>query len=170
MKIQVTTKLATLLRLVAVTLALATAAQAHEYYAASFKIIHPWALPSGQGDTDANVFVRFEEISKSDRLVSASSPIAEKVDIVSAAKSTFTKLNPATKMPTESTKSGLAKQAVSIKFIDLPSGSTVDLQLDGAYLKMINLKMPLQPTRSYPMTLVFEKSGAITVQISVGAH
>ncbi len=170
MKTLIRTKLTFRLKFFALVFGMAASVQAHEYYAASFKIIHPWALPTGQGDTNAKVFVRFEEISKSDKLVSASSPIAERVDIVSAAKSALVKSDPVKKVPTESTISEPAKPPVNIKSIDLPAGSTIDLQSDEIYLKMVNLKMPLQPTRSYPMTLVFENSGAITVQISVGAH
>jgi copper(I)-binding protein len=33
-----------------------------------------------------------------------------------------------------------------------------------------NLKVPLQLGRSYEMTMFFEKSGALQVMVSIGAH
>ena len=40
----------------------------------------------------------------------------------------------------------------------------------GVHLVMLDLKSPLQWGRSYPLTLVFEKAGAIDTMLSVGAH
>ena len=139
----------------AAALTLATSAvpvQAHEYYAKSFKIIHPWALPTEPGATSAAVYVKFEEIAEGDKLISAHTSFAEKVELRGAAKK-------------ES-----SKQPAAIKAVDLPAGATVDLLPEGAHLMLLNLTAPLQWGRSYPLTLQFEKSGAIEVMVSIGAH
>lgn len=119
---------------------LAAPAMAHEYYAKSFTIIHPWALPTEAGVGTAAVYLKFEEISAGDKLVAAHASMAEKVALRGAAA------------------------------IDLPAGATVELKPGTAYLELTGLKSPLQWGRSYPMTLQFEKSGPIQVMVSIGAH
>ena len=42
----------------------------HEYYADGFVIIHPWAVPTAAGVTDAPVYFHLDEVSKGDRLIS----------------------------------------------------------------------------------------------------
>ncbi len=125
---------------------------AHEYYAKSFKVIHPWALPTDPEAVSAKVFVRFEEISASDTLIGAQTSLAERVDLISTKKK------------------GSTVVSSKIDGIALPSGEAVDFLPDGSYLLLINLQTPLQWQRSYPMTLFFEKSGPVEVAISIGAH
>lgn len=122
-------------------------AYAHEYYAQSFKVIHPWADATPTGASSAAVFLKIEEISEGDRLLSAQTSFAERVELRTAIST-----------------------ATPAKAIDLPAGPDIDLDAGSAYLQLVNLTAPLQWGRSYPMTLVFEKSGSVDVMISVGAH
>ncbi len=115
-------------------------AQAHEYYAKSFTIIHPWADQSAPGAKNAAVYMKFDEISARDKLVSASSSIAERIDVKGA----------------------------GAKGIDIPAGAPIELKPGTWHLVLVNLKAPLVWGRSYPMTLVFEKSGPVAVMISIG--
>ncbi|CAN5121548.1 copper chaperone PCu(A)C [soil metagenome] len=133
-------------------LGVSASSEAHEYYAKSFKVIHPWALATQPGATSAAVYVRFEEISEGDKLISAQTGLAEKVELRAA-----------------SAKGAASKPGV-LQAIDLPTGATVELRPDGAHLMLLNLKEALQWQRSYPMTLNFEKSGAIPVMVSIGSH
>ena len=149
MKIQ---KSLSLLSTVAILLMTGQSACAHEYYAKSFKVIHPWALPTDPGASSAKVYVRFEEISASDTLIGAQTSLAERVELIST-------LN-----------KGADSASSQITRVALPAGETVDLIPDGTYLLLSNLHTPLQWERSYPMTLLFEKSGPIEVVISIGAH
>ena len=126
---------------------LCTPAMAHEYYARSFKVIHPWAEPTPSGIRSAQVYMKIEQISEGDRLLSARTSLAEKVELHAG---------PATTAP--------------LAAIDLPPGPDIDLDAGTGYLQLLNLTAPLQWGRSYPMTLVFEKSGPVDVMISVGAH
>ncbi|MES2830542.1 MAG: copper chaperone PCu(A)C [Pseudomonadota bacterium] len=121
-------------------------ALAHEYYAKSFKIIHPWALPAERSEKTAAVYVKFEEIFDGDRLVGVRTPLAEAVEIRQAGRSD------------------------TVPTLDLPAGKTIDLQPQGTHLLMVNLTGSLEMGRNYPMTLQFEKSGNIAVQLSVGSH
>ncbi len=126
---------------------LCTPAVGHEYYAQSFKVIHPWAEPSAPGAQSANVFMKIEQISEGDRLLSAQTSLAEKVELHAGPVA-----------------------ATPLDAIALPPGPDIDLDADRGYLHLVNLRAPLQWGRSYPMTLVFEKSGPVDVMISVGAH
>lgn len=132
---------------------LTVAAQAHEYYAATFKIIHPWADATAAGTSIAPVYLKFEEITESDRLIGARSDIAEKVELRGK--------------PDNDT---LAEVSPTLPAIAVSAGSTTDLHPGGSHLVMLGLKTPLLWGRSYPLTLIFEKAGAIETVLSVGSH
>lgn len=133
--------------------ALVATAVAHEYYTASFKIIHPWAEPTEPGASMAPVYLKFEEISADDRLIGARSVFAGKVELRSPLKAGV-----------------LAETSAPLGAVAVTAGSTTSLGPTSAHLLMLELKAPLLMGRSYPLTLVFEKSGAIDTMLSVGAH
>jgi copper(I)-binding protein len=143
-------RLLTLLTLLALSLK-AGSALAHEYYAGSFTVIHPWALPTEPDATTAAVYVSFEEIAAGDKLVGADTTLAEAVELRGPAATT-------------------GGPEIVLKAIDLPAASAVALRPEGMHLQLLRLKTPLQWQRSYPMTLHFEKSGPVDVMVSIGAH
>lgn len=123
----------------------AMSAAAHEYYTDNFQIIHPWTLPAPAGASDLGLFLKITEIASDDRLLGAASPVATAIDWTSAG---------ATGKP------GVA----------LESGRDVSLALGRAHLVMRGIKLPLHQGRQYPLTLIFEKAGAVEVDFVVGAH
>ena len=129
------------------------AAHAHEYYTATFKIIHPWAEATAPGAAIAPVYLTFEEITGSDKLVAARSDIAATVELRS-------------KLASGSTD----EVSAILPAIEVTAGSTTELHAGGAHLVMIGLKTQLQWGRSYPLTLIFEKAGAVDTVLSVGSH
>ncbi len=131
---------------------LSPTASAHEYYADGFVIIHPWALQTDKGATTAPVYLRFDEITKADRLISASSASAGRVDII------------------RESVAEAQQQATVLDGVALSVGSTIDLVPEGMHLLMRDLKTPLSYERSYPLTLVFERAGTIKTTLSVGQH
>jgi periplasmic copper chaperone A len=130
----------------AVLIGMGTPAQAHEYYTRSFIIVHPWANPTEPGAVNAAVYVKFTEISDDDKLIAAGTQIADKVELRHS------------------------RQPDPLEGVSLTQGNTVELTADTAYLVLTDLKIPLLWGRSYPMTLVFEKSGPVLVMVSIGAH
>ena len=56
--------------------------------------------------------------------------------------------------------------------ISLPAAfaARVDFGADHPHFLLRGLKGPLQWGRSYQMTVVFERAGAIQVMVSIGAH
>lgn len=131
------------------------AAQAHEYYAKSFTVIHPWALATEPGATSAPVYLHIADIAEDDRLLSANSNIAERVEFRAAAA------DPA---------GGHQHHPALLAAIALPAATSVALVAETAHLVLVNLTTPLQWQRSYPLTLVFEKAGTMQVMVSIGEH
>ena len=132
---------------------LVAATGAHEYYTPSFKVIHPWAEPTEPGASMAPVYLKFEEISAADRLIGARSDFAGSVELRSP-------LSQGTSV----------EASAPLEAIAIPVGSTIELSPNGQHLLMLDLKTPLLMGRSYPLTLIFEKSGVIETMLSVGAH
>lgn len=124
-------------------------ASAHEYYALGFKLIHPWAEASLPDATEAAVYFKLENVMAADRLLRASTPYAESVELRAAT-------------------AGNASWAVAT--LEVLPADAVDFAQGGQHLLMRGLKAPLEWGRSYLMTMVFEKAGPILVMVSVGAH
>ena len=135
-----------------VGLLLQAPAHAHEYYAKGFKVIHPWTLPSEPGESSAAVYLKFEDVSAGDRLLGAHSPFAASVELRSALATGSVRENSAV-----------------LKALAVTVDATPQLAPRGVHLLMLGLKAPLEAGRSYPLTLVFENSGAIDTMLSIGA-
>jgi copper(I)-binding protein len=84
-----------------------------------------------------------------DRLVSASAPVANKVDLMTMEGS-----------------SGMMKMN-SVKSIDVPANKPVMLTPDGLHIWLAGLKQPLKAGESFPLTLTFEKAGQREVTVSI---
>lgn len=54
---------------------------AHEYQADGFTLIHPWADATEPGATEAAVHYKLEDVTKTDKLVRATTPYAESVEV-----------------------------------------------------------------------------------------
>jgi len=63
-----------------------------------------------------------------------------------------------------------AEVSATLPAVAVTPGSTTDLHPGGVHLVMIGLKTPLEWDRSYRLTLVFAKAGAIETMMSVGSH
>ena len=131
-------------------LALSAPIPAHEYYAASFQIVHPWAHPAPAGTRTAGIYMRIIEISADDRLVSASTEIAERIEL---------------RIPPRD-----ATDASTPAGIRLAAGSELSLSAATAHLVLHGLNTELHQGRQYPLRLMFEKSGEVRVDFIVGAH
>jgi copper(I)-binding protein len=129
-------------------------AQAHEYYAKSFTVTHPWAMPTELDATSAPVYMRIDDIVDNDRLLSANTNIAERVELRAGAVM----------------DAGTGADNGLLTAIDLPATGSISLLPETTHLVLVNLAAPLQWQRSYPLTLVFEKAGIIEVMISIGEH
>jgi len=117
-------------------------ARACEFYSDNLTIVHPWTRASAQGATSAVVSMGFKDVVRSDRLVDASSPLAEGVEL------------------------GGRGERRAIDFL-VQEGQSPELSETGVHLRLTALRHPLEVGRQYPLTLVFEKTGPIPTQLTV---
>jgi periplasmic copper chaperone A len=84
-----------------------------------------------------------------DRLVAASTPIAQKAELHTMEMS------------------GMVMKMRPIAGIDLPAGQKVTLGPGGTHIMLMGLKEPLKAGQSFPLTLNFAKAGTRTVDVAV---
>lgn len=113
----------------------------------------PWARATlGQARTGAAYLTLSATGSSADRLVSASSPVAAKTELHNHIMV------------------GNVAQMRPVDAIEVAPGSPTLLQPGGLHIMLFDLKGPLQAGTSFPVTLTFEKAGAVTVQVAVRAN
>lgn len=86
-----------------------------------------------------------------DRLISASTPDAETVEIH------------------DHIRDGDVMRMRRIDGVDIPAEGSAVLQPGGKHLMLIGLKIPLFEETVFPMTLVFEKAGPVEIEVIVEA-
>jgi len=84
-----------------------------------------------------------------DRLVGATTPVAE-----------------ATAFHLSVTEDHVAKMR-HVPAVDIPVNVLFELKPDGLHLMLLGLKAPLREGESFPLTLIFEKGGALKVDVVV---
>jgi hypothetical protein len=140
----------------------ASVVQAHSVSQGDLQLDHPYAVPSAPGEPHGNAYLRGIKNSgaQADRLLSASSPLAARVELH--------RLKP--------DANGLRGQQVEA--IVLPPKTVTRLRHTGDYqLTLIDLKQALKDGDRFDLTLNFEHAGSQTVKVWVqtprgapGAH
>jgi periplasmic copper chaperone A len=142
-------------RLIAIGIALALASAttfAADFQLKSLDVKAPFARATPPGSRSAGIFMAIENKgSEPDRLLSASSPVAGIVEIH------------------EMKMDGGMMQMREVKDIDVRPGATVELKPGGYHIMLMDLKQPLKQGDTVPVTLRFEKAGALEVRASVEA-
>jgi copper(I)-binding protein len=133
------------------TLALSGRVLAHDYKLGALEIGQPWARATPPSAPAGGGFLTIKNTgSAADRLVAASSPAADMVQVH------------------EMKMDGNVMRMREVeKGLEIPAGGSVTLAPGGYHLMMMGLKGPLKQGTSVPVTLVFEKAGKIDVQLSV---
>ena len=137
------------LAMLAAALASGTAL-ADEYRAKTLRISNAFARATPPGAKVAGAFMSIEnQGTETDRLVSASSPVAGLVEIHEMAMD-----------------GGLMKMR-AVKGIDLKPGATVELRPGGYHVMLEDLKQPLKQGEQVPVLLTFEKAGTVEIKVKV---
>ncbi|WP_434622147.1 copper chaperone PCu(A)C [Azospirillum sp. B2RO_4] len=127
-------------------------AMAHSYKAGPIEIGHPWARATAPSAPNGGAYLSLTNTgSTEDRLVSASTPAAEKAEL-------HTHLN----------ENGVMKMR-EVPAIPVAPGEQVKLAPGGLHIMLLGLKKPLEKGARIPMTLHFEKAGTVDVEIAVEA-
>ena len=117
-------------------------AKACEFFGANLRITHPWSRATAAGVTFADVCMKFDEVTLTDRLVAIETPVAAGAAL-----------------------GGLAASP-TLDF-EIPQGRETLLSEDGTFLRLVDLKHPLEVGRSYPLVLLFERAGAVSTSLSI---
>ena len=123
-------------------LGLLPSAMACEFYTDTLRVTHPYCHAVEPGVTEAVVAMKFDEVSRSDRLVGASTPVAQGADIAGL----------------------LARPSVDF---DIPAGEETWLHERGTWLRLTGLRHPLAIGRAYPLQLDFEHGGTVLAELTV---
>jgi copper(I)-binding protein len=137
----------------AATLAAAVAAPlaAHSFRLGALEIGHPWARQTAPGQSVGGGFLTVRNSGKqADRLLGATSPAAARVEIHSMAMD-----------------GGVMRMRPVPGGFAIPAGGTLDLKPGANHLMLIGLRKPLALGTTVPLTLRFQRSGTVTVQLKV---
>ena len=130
-----------LLSIVLLSLFSAPSAHAHSAHIGALEIHHPWIAPTSAATRTGSVMAWIENNGdQADRIISASTPIAE---------------------------TALVQDGQGQAGIDLPAKKTVKFALDGARIILQGLTRTLDEYDTFKLTLVFERAGPLTLEVHV---
>jgi copper(I)-binding protein len=136
------------------SLLLLAAGAAFAQAAAPVTALLPWARPTVQGQRSAGVYVTLTAAEPL-ALVSVTTPIAGSADVH------------------EMKLDGDVMRMRALERLDLPAGKPVELKPGGLHVMLQDLKAPLQPGTSIPVTLTFRtarnEQRQLTLQVPVTA-
>ena len=119
--------------------------------AAQIKIENAWARATAPGAKIAAGYMTIRNAATTaDKLVAASSPAAEKVEMH------------------VTLKEGDVFRMREAKGYDIPAGGGFELKPAGAHLMFVNIKAPFKEGAKVPLTLRFERSGEVKTELNVG--
>lgn len=146
----VRTRLAAPLLAAAVAITVSAAALAHGYTVGKISIGHPWAKASAGMAANGAAFMTIANAgNEADRLITVQTTAADRAELhMSSMKDGIMKMQP-------------------VDGIDIPANGTVALQPGGLHVMLFGLKAPLKEKDKVPMTLTFEKSGRVDVDVQV---
>jgi len=118
---------------------------------AQITIADAWSRATAPGAKIAAGYMTIRNASRTpDKLVSASSPAADKVQTH------------------VTVKDGDIFRMREVKGYDIPAGGAFELKPGGAHLMLVNIKAPLKEGDKVPLTLRFERAGELKTELHVG--
>ncbi|HDZ55417.1 MAG TPA: copper chaperone PCu(A)C [Pseudomonas xinjiangensis] len=124
---------------------------AHEFKAGDLHIDHPWSRPLPPVAPTGAAYLRIENHGQTaDSLLGVRSPIAEYAQ-----------------MHEHLHVDGLMKMQQTER-VDIASGQTVIFEPGGLHIMLFDLREPLVSGDEFPLTLDFEKAGAVEVIVKIG--
>lgn len=125
-------------------------AQAHEYDAGQLHIEHPWSREMPPvAPTAAAYFVVHNKGGEADRLLGVSTPVAGKAELHEHVHA-----------------DGVMKMQ-QVQDVTIPAGGEVKFEPMGYHVMLFDLKQQATDGERFPLTLTFEKAGAVEVEVAV---
>lgn len=131
--------------------AAASAAHDHETKAGALTIAAAWARASASGQVNGAAYMTIRNAGASDRLVAASAPVADVVELHTHVMD------------------GTTIRMRKVETIDITAGTTTELKPGGLHVMLIGLKAPLKAGEKFPLTLRFERAGEVKIDVPVRA-
>jgi copper(I)-binding protein len=126
------------------------AAVAHELKRGDLLIDHPWARATiGNVQNGAAYMTITTDGQETDRLVGVEGDVADRVELHS-----------------HTMEEGVMKMR-PVEAVEIAPGRPTVLQPGGLHVMLIGLRAPLVEGEYFPLTLVFERAGAIEVEVEV---
>jgi periplasmic copper chaperone A len=116
---------------------------------AQITVQEAWARATPPGAKIAAGYLTVRNAGAADKLVSASSPAAERVE-------THVTI-----------RDGDISRMREVKGYEVPARGTLELKPGSSHLMLVNIKAPLKEGTSVPLTLRFEKAGEIKTELQV---
>ncbi len=124
-------------------------ALAHDYTLERLTLEHPWMRPARGGRRVTAAYVRIVNEGDADRLVGASSPLAEAVEL-----------------HTHIEDDGVMRMR-PVEAIAAPADGVATLEPGGDHIMLFGLDESVALGDAVPVTLTFERAGAVTVEFYV---
>ena len=132
------------------SLIIATCLQFNAAHAEAIVVTDGWARASiGDASNSAAYFVLTTDGEDSDRLVAATTPIAERAEIHD-----------------HLIEDGIARMR-PVDAIDVLPGQSVTLEPGGLHIMLMGLTKKLEPGATLPLTLSFEKAGEMDIELPI---
>jgi len=119
-------------------------------HAADVTVTNAFSRASAPTAKAGAAFLTLNVSTGTDKLVSASSPVADKAEL-----------------HTHLMENGIARMRPVDGGIDVVAGTPTELKPGGLHIMLIGLKAPLTQGESFPLSLTFEKAGTVTVTVPV---
>jgi periplasmic copper chaperone A len=133
----------------AALIAVGGAALAQQAQPTKIMVTQAWARATPGKSTIGTAYATVTAPS-GDRLVSAASPVAGTAEIHQ-----------------HTMENGIMKMR-QVDGVTLPAGQAVVLSPGGYHIMLMDLKQPLVAGQSFPLTLTFEKAGAVETKVMIG--
>ena len=123
---------------------------AHGFHKGDMSVRHPWTRATPPGASVAAGYLEIRNgAGEPDRLVGAATALAERVELHVLVRE------------------GSVVKMREVKSLDIPGGERLLLAPRGSHLMLVNIKRPFAAGERIPLTLRFEKSGALEVELEV---
>lgn len=125
---------------------------ATQAWAGDIEVHDPYARSSTMNAVSGAAFMMIHNNgAEGDRLISVASPVAEKVELHTH----------------EEDANGVMKMLHVEEGFELPAGGMISMKRGGHHVMFMGLNEPFEQGKSIPLTLVFEKSGEMQIDVPV---
>ena len=122
----------------------------HSFEKGEMSVRHPWTRATPPGAAVAAGYLEIRNSGREpDRLVGAATPLAERVELHILVRE------------------GSVVKMREVKTLAIPARERLLLAPRGSHLMFVNIKRPFATGERIPLTLRFEKSGALDVELEV---